>query len=169
MKLDLARLKEMHPLLPAVTAADRAHCAAVGLGRHGHTPGVAMTATLDTGEHQTELDWAVAPAEHATQLDPHRVTEDAAEAVSLALVNVARGWVVKRRLARGEAADWLLADPEQGVVALEVSGIDSGAVTTRLKEKLRQAARATAAPRQFASVVELATPQMVLAAVGSAP
>ena len=169
MKLDLASLKEMHPLLPAVTAADRAHCAAVGLGRHGHTPGVAMTATLDTGEHQTVLDWAVAPAEHAAQLDPHRVTEDAAEAVSLALVNVARGWVVRRRLARGEAADWLLADPEHRLIALEVSGIDRGAIATRLKEKLRQAAGATAAPRRVASVVELATPQTVLAAVGSGP
>lgn len=157
----------MHPLLPAATAADRAHCAAVGLGRHGHAPGVAMTATLGTEEHQAVLDWAVAPAEHAVQLDSHRVTEDAAEAVSLALVNAVGGWVVRRRLARGEAADWLLADPEHGLVALEVSGIDSGAVANRLREKLRQAARATTAPRQFASVVELATPQAVLASVGS--
>lgn len=167
MKLDLARLKEMHPLLPAATAADRAHCAAVGFGRHGHAPGVAMAASLDREEHQAVLDWAVAPAKHAVQLDSHRVTEDAAEAVSLALVNIAEGWVVRRRLARGEAADWLLADPEHCLVALEVSGIDSGAVATRLREKMRQAARATAAPRQFASVVELATPQAVLAAVGS--
>jgi hypothetical protein len=126
-----------------------------------------MTATLDAEEHQTELDWAAAPAGHAAQLDAQRVTEDAAEAVSLALVSVARGWVVRRRLARGEAADWLLADAEDGLIALEVSGIDSGPVTARLTEKLRQAARATAAPRQFASVIELATPQAVLAAVES--
>lgn len=114
MKLDLASLKEMHPLLPAATAADRAHCAAVGLGRHGHAPGASMAAKLDTEEHQTFLHWAVAPAAHAAQLDPNRVTEDAAEAVALALVSVARGWVVKRRLARGEAADWLLSDAERG-------------------------------------------------------
>jgi hypothetical protein len=126
-----------------------------------------MTATLDAEEHRTVLDWAAAPTGHAAQLDPQRVTEDAAEAVSLALVSVGRGWVVQRRLARGEAADWLLADPEDGLIALEVSGIDNGAITTRLREKLRQAARATAAPRQFASVVELATPQAVLAAVES--
>jgi hypothetical protein len=155
----------MHPLLPAATAADRAHCAAVGLGRHGHTPGVVMIAMLESAEHNTVLEWSAVPVDDHIQLDRHRVTEDAAEAISLALVHVAHGWVVRRRLARGEAADWLLDDPEQGLVALEVSGIDEGVIVHRLRDKLLQASRATAAPRQFASVVEFATPRAELAPV----
>lgn len=124
-----------------------------------------MIAALETEEHEAVLEWTVAPAEDHARVDRHRVTEDAADAVSLVLVHVAHGWVVRRRLARGEAADWLLADPGNGLVALEVSGIDKGVIRDRLREKLRQAGRATAAPRRFASVIELGTPRAALAAV----
>lgn len=164
VRLDVRQLKAMHPLLPAATAADRALCAAVGLGRHGHMPGIRMLASVDVDEHQAEVHWESAAMTDEQVLDRHRVTEDAAEAISLALVHAAHGWVVRRRLARGEAADWLLRDADNNLIALEVSGIDSGQIGTRLLQKRRQAGRALAAPSRHAAVVELATPRAVVAA-----
>lgn len=41
----------------------------------------------------------------SAQLDFDRVTEDAAEAIALAMVYVSNGWVVRRRLQRGENTD----------------------------------------------------------------
>jgi len=58
-------------------------------------------------------------------LDANVVTELGAEALALALVHETRGWVVRRRLQRGEFADWLLDAPDGKVVALEVSGTDT--------------------------------------------
>ena len=125
-----------------------------------------MTAKFDESEDVAILTWVEADPSDAVQLDHHRVTEDAAEAVSLALVSVAHGWTIRRRLARGEAADWLLRDASGRLIALEVSGIDRGAMARRIHVKLEQAARAIAAPHCYASVVELATPRAALASVG---
>lgn len=153
----------MHPLLPATTAAEYGHRAAVGLERHGHRPGVVLSTRLDRESRDGQLHWTSPPSGDEAQLDRHRITEDAAEAVALALVNVARGWVVRRRLQRGESADWLLHDPAARLVALEISGISAGDDPQRLDEKLQQVARATIAQLRAACVVELPAPLATLA------
>lgn len=90
------------------------------------------------------------------------MTEDVAEAISLALVSVAHGWKVRRRLQRGESADWLLRDADENSVDLEVSGINAGSDSQRLQEKLEQVSRVTSAARRVACVVELRTPRATL-------
>jgi hypothetical protein len=163
MKLDLMQLKSMHPLLPASTAAEYGHRAAVGLERHHHESGVPLATLIENLARAASLHWIGSPLGDVDLLDRDRITEDAAEAVALALVHVARGWVVRRRLQKGEAADWLLLDPEAGLVALEVSGIDKGEDSGRLREKLEQVRRATIANRRVACVIELSTPRATVA------
>jgi hypothetical protein len=159
-------LKSMHPLLPASTAAEYGHRAAVGLERHQHEPGVALATLIERKSREASLHWVSFPSGDGEQLDYHQVTEDAAEAVALALVHVARGWVVRRRLQRGESADWLLQDPEARLVALEVSGIDEcneGEHSVRLRSKLDQVRLATIANQRFACVVGLSAPRATVA------
>jgi len=163
MRLDLMQLKVMHPLLPALTAAEYAHRAAIGLERHGHESGVPLATLIESETRPASLAWMAAAFGDAAQLDRHRITEDAAEGVTLALVHVALGWVVQRRLQRGEFADWLLQDAEARLIALEVSGIDEGDESSRLRDKLDQVRRATITDHRFAGVVELATPRATVA------
>jgi hypothetical protein len=159
MWLDLMQLQSMHPLLSAFTAAEFAHRAGLGLERHLHVPGVALD-VLDEGvAYEARLHWAGSPFGDLELHDRHRITEDAAEAIALALVHVARGWVVMRRMQRGEPGDWLLQDRESFLVALEVSGIDAGDMTDRLRSKLEQVRPATIAEQRVACVVELSTPR----------
>lgn len=153
----------MHPLLPYATAAEYAHRAAVGLERYDHQPGVSMETIFDEQTGEASLYWTTVDPEDAEQLDRHRVTEDAAEAIALGYVKVARDWVVRRRLQRGESADWLLHDPEAGLVALEVSGVGTKEDPRRLQEKVEQARRATITRHRAACVVELPVPRTSLA------
>jgi hypothetical protein len=163
MKLNLERLREMHPALPLTTAAAYAHRAALALGRR-HGPGVAAEVTLDAESVEATLSWAERPAADALQLDYHRVTEDGAEAVALALVHASRSWVVLRRLQREEYADWLLRETtSRRLVALEVSGTDEGDGDARLSAKLAQVARSTAARKRAACVVGFLEPRIALA------
>jgi hypothetical protein len=153
----------MHPLLPASTAAEYGYRAAVGLERHRHTSGVALTTSIESGTREASLHWTSSSPGGGDQLDRNRITEDAAEAVALALVHVAQGWVVRRRLQRGESADWLLVDSEARLVALEVSGIDEGEVFKRIRVKLEQVRSASIAKQRAACVVELSTPRATIA------
>ncbi len=162
MRLDLTQLKSMHPLLPASTAAEYAFRAAVGLERHDHVSGVDLATCIESQEGKAGLYWQHSLG-GSEQLDRHRITEDAAEAVALALVRVAKGWMVRRRLQRGESADWLLNDAQARLVALEVSGIDQGDDSARLTIKIEQVRRATAGQRRAACVVELASPRATIA------
>ena len=163
MKLDLQFLRQMHPLLPLATAIEYAHRAAIGLQRHNHKPGVAMAVELDGGHGMAELQWATCPLTDAEQLDHNRVTEDAAEAIALALVHEAKGWILRRRIQRGGVADFVLVDANSAKVALEVSGMDQGDNGGRLRAKLVQASRATAGATRAACVVTLAAPRATLA------
>ena len=95
-------------------------------------------------------------------LDHHRVTEEAAEGISLALVGVGCGWAVHRRMQRGDRADWVLFDADGRRVALEISGIDRGACAQRLREKAAQAGAAKGVDERAACVVELASPHAEL-------
>ena len=165
MKVDLDELQRMHPRLPKSTVAEYAHRAALGLGRHQHQPGVGMPSALDNRLHETTVHWSPSESSDAEQLDRHRVTEDAAEAIALALVHVARGWVVRRRLQRGEFADWLLEDSHSTLVALEISGTDEADGTRRLLEKMEQVRKSNVANSRAACVVVLAVPRTTLKTV----
>ena len=156
------QLKSMHPLLPASTAIEYAYRAGVGLERHDHEPGVGLATLIEKVKGQTSLHW-LPTSGGGEQLDRHRITEDAAEAVALALVRVAQGWVVRRRLQRGESADWLLRDAQARLVALEVSGIDKGDDSERLRIKLEQVRGTTVGSQRAACVVELASPRATVA------
>jgi hypothetical protein len=123
----------------------------------------ALATLIENVAHEATLQWVGSPSGAVEQLDRRRITEDAAEAVALALVYVARGWIVRRRLRRGESADWLLQDPETRLVALEISGIDEGNGSDRLRIKLEQVRRASCANQRTACVVELSAPRATLA------
>ncbi len=156
-------LKSMHPLLPVSTAAEYGYRAAAGLERHNHRTGTGLATRIEDKTGEARLHWISSQAGGVDQLDRNRITEDAAEAIALGLVHVARGWVVRRRLQRGESADWLLQDPQARLIALEVSGIDQGSDSERLRIKLEQVRRATVANRRAACVVELSTPRATVA------
>lgn len=156
----------MHPRLPARTALAYEHCARTGLHRHGHASGIRITFSFDNVSVSGTLFWTEDPTSEPAQLDFHRVTEDAAEAITLACVYVSNGWVIRRRLQRGESADWLMVDRNNELVALEISGVntvDSG--KRRLLEKLNQVGRSQAAPTRAAGVIELRPPRARLATV----
>ncbi len=160
MEFDLTRLGEMHPLLAKSTASEFAHSSAIGLGRHGHKPGVQLSLILKGRSEPNTLQWVEAPAGATAQLDFHRVTEDTAEAVALAIAHVANGWVVRRRLQRGEFADWLLIDRRNGLIAMEVSGVDKMDVSgRRMREKLEQARKCQLPGKKVACVVEFQPPR----------
>jgi hypothetical protein len=163
--LDLTQLDKMHPLLPLPTVADYALKGALGLERRGHVPGARLIVSLDGEIVEAKIIWTAALPGNSVQLDRHRITEDAAEAVALALVYEANGWVVRRRMQRGEFADWLLIDRNMRLVALEVSGIDDQDRNgRRLQEKIEQV-RHNSLEQKAACVVELAPPQSTLAKV----
>ena len=125
-----------------------------------------MQVLFDRNSSCAELHWTSPLADDYRQLDSLRVTEDAAEGVALALVAVSRNWVVRRRLQRGEFADWLLADAEQRPVALEISGLDRDISGRRLLEKKEQVSRSRDVVIRAACVVELAIPRATVECVG---
>lgn len=158
-------MKQMHPLLPATTAAEYAHRAGLALQSRGHAPGLDCTLVNEGDETTTVLEWDMADGVAGQQLDRIRVTEDGAEAVALVLAHVARQWVVRRRLQRGEFADWLLSDATGDLVALEVSGIDGAPDARRLEEKLGQVTQVTICVLRSACVVAFGPPLVALASV----
>lgn len=162
MKLDIERLKEMHPMIPAETAAERAHLGALALQRR-HESGVVAQVRIEADWHEATLHWTQRPETDVDQVDPRRMIEDGAEAVALSWVHAERGWVVFRRLAQGEHADWLMHDPNtRKLVALEVSGTDDGDGRARMRQKLAQVALSTAARARAACVVGFSEPHMAL-------
>jgi len=167
MRLDLDMLQQMHPRLNATNAAELCHRAAVGLERHGHESSVPMATELDGSHHDCALTWTAAEISAALQLDRHQVTEWAAEAISLAVVNVGLGWAVARRGQRGDSCDWWLKDRNGDLAALEVSGIDSGDTARRLRDKVVQVQQAPGAMHRAACVVELASPKTDLVTVAA--
>lgn len=150
----------MHPLLPASTVAEFTTRGALALQRHAHQPLCELRISFHDGTPDSValLDWERVPLTLRAQFDSNRITEDGAEAVALTLVHSYYKWTVRRRLQRGESADWLLESPGARLVALEVSGIDGAYNSRRLNEKRRQASRAIVAPCRSACVVAFGPP-----------
>jgi hypothetical protein len=168
MHIELARLHEMHPRLPIEISILLALSAALGLERNGHRSGASIALRVDALSFEGSLAWTSADA-NLEQHDLNRVTEDGAEAVSLALAHRHHGWRVVRRLQRGEHADWLLEQVDESgrrLVALEVSGVDKGSVENRVRQKLSQVAECLDVDQRWAGVVGFEAPTAVLRSVG---
>ena len=161
-KLELERLKEFHPRLPIKTALEYVHRAALGLQRHQHISGVNFKPQCDGTEVDSTLHWSKSSKLDQPMLDHNRITEDAAEAISLTLAYVHFGWVLRRRLQKGESGDWLLQDKDKQLIALEVSGMDQPDGGIRLRQKMDQIRRTFAAPKKAVCVVELAPPHATM-------
>lgn len=160
MELHLNRLHDMHPILSLSTALEYEYRAAVGLARHRHSSGVRLAISHDGGQQQGHLHWLETSQGSDIQLDFHRVTEDAAEAVAMAVVNVVWGWTIVRRLQRREKGDWLLIGADGNYIAMEVSGIDGlDTGRRRLREKVEQVRQSSTRGSKIACVVELSLPR----------
>lgn len=159
MRLVLHDLCWMHPALRG-HPMDLSKCGGMALQRAGHVSPVRAGIDHDGLEATAEIEWLFQDLTVLDVLDGHRVTEDGAEAVALAYANSKAAWVVKRRLQRGESADWLLRN-EAGWLALEVSGTTAGDPLARLAEKKRQVARCSLPADRLAIVVAFDRPSIV--------
>lgn len=156
MDIDLDLLVVHHPALLGCPIDYRASSALALQGCGHSSPTVAPREDGSRGE--AVLSWtAEAPLEPAPW-DSVRVTEDGGEGVALAYAHARAGWVIRRRLRRGERADWLLSN-EDGWLALEVSGTGRRDQRVgRLREKLDQVAQCTLPVSKLAVIVEFSTP-----------
>jgi len=165
MDIDLALLREMHRRLPPDVALAMVGRAALALGRNGHSPGLAMPVEVERVVTSCVLSWPMADLSQANQHDENRITEDGAEAVALAVVHRHQSWCVVRRMQREEHADWLLEGGGKGdrqIIALEVSGVDRGAIAARLLQKLAQVAMSADVDGRWAGVVGFEEPATAL-------
>ena len=161
MEIDLARLREIHPRLPADVVLVMMGRAALALGRNGHESGVRLSVDLEQVIISCMLSWLGPELNAINQHDYHRITEDGAEAVALAVAHQHRAWRVVRRMQREEHADWLLEDmanEARTLIALEVSGVDRGSIASRLAEKLAQVANSVEVDQRWAAVVGFEQP-----------
>lgn len=165
MDIDLAGLREMHPLLPEDLTLVMIGRAALSLQKNGHGSPVNIRLDIDRVVTRGKLAWPGSDPEYLDQHDSKRLTEDGAEAIALALGHRARGWRVVRRLQQGEHADWLLEEPSAEAnqrIALEVSGVARGSITSRLTEKLEEVARSEDVDQRWAGVVGFQQPVAAL-------
>lgn len=165
MEIDLADLREMHPRLPEDLALVMIGRAALSLQRNGHGAPVEIRLDVERTVSHGKLAWPGSNPGFLDQHDSKRLTEDGAEAIALALGHKARGWRVVRRLQQGENADWLLEEPSVGPkqrIALEVSGVAHGSISSRLTEKLKQVSRCEDVDQQWAGVVGFQQPVAAL-------
>jgi len=139
--------------------------AALALERNAHRSGVSLSIELEQTLSHAFLFWPAADLNYIDQHDHNRITEEGAEVVALVLAHRYRSWQVVRRMQHGDHADWLLADPREGVqqeVALEISGVDRGGIKARLSEKLSQVGKNTDADQRWACVVGFEEPTTAL-------
>ncbi len=161
MKIDLKKLREMHPELPGDVAVAMLVCAALALQRNGHATGAGVSLQLERDVSQGSLSWTHADMATIELHDHNRITEDGAEAVTLAVMHRHLEWRVVRRMQREEYADWLLertAERGRETAALEVSGVDRGSIASRLTQKLAQVAKSIDVDQKWAGVVGFERP-----------
>ncbi|HEV7667609.1 MAG TPA: hypothetical protein VGS22_03730 [Thermoanaerobaculia bacterium] len=165
MEIDLSDLREMHPRLPEDLALVMIGRAALSLQSNGHASPVDIRLDVDGTVTHGGLTWPSSDSDFLEQHDSKRLTEDGAEAIALALSYQARGWRVVRRMQQGESADWLLEGPSKGTrqrIALEVSGVARGSITSRLTEKLAQVTKSEDVDEQWAGIVGFEEPVTAL-------
>ena len=161
MRLVLHHLYSMHPKLQG---SDLARYGGLALQRAGHESPATAAVCHDGLETSAAIEWPPEDLGALEVLDYNRVTEDGAEAVALTYVNVKAGWVVKRRLQRGDHADWLMENGA-GSMAVEVSGTIAGDPLGRLGEKKRQVAECSLPIYRLAVVVGFERPSILAGSV----
>ena len=159
MTLRLQELYLNHPKLRG-HPTDYAKYGALALQRRGHSSPVQANVEHDGQKAATQIEWPRQDMAMLGVIDSQRVTEDGAEAVALAYVNLKASWVVKRRLQRGESADWLLNN-STGWLAIEVSGTITDNPQGRLAEKKRQVALCSLPAERLAVVVAFNSPTIL--------
>lgn len=159
MTLLLHQLYFNHPKLRG-HPTDYARCGALALLRAGHISPV--SANIEDGGQKTvtKIEWEGEALSVLETVDSHRLTEDGAEAVALAYVHRKAAWVVKRRLQRGERADWLLGNGT-GWMAIEVSGTITASPQSRLAEKKQQLSHCSLPAERLAVVVAFHCPTIL--------
>ena len=168
--IDLARLCEMHPRLPAEMASLMVVRAGLGLQRNRHSSGVDVQVTIEKAVSFSALAWPLADLGTIEQHDSKRITEDGAEAIALALAYRARAWCVVRRLQQGYFADWIMEYQDKGVkklVALEVGGTDHSSTKKYLSKKMAQVAQSTDVDQRCAGIVGFQQPEVLLKSMES--
>jgi hypothetical protein len=161
MQIRLGDLGHMHPRLPGSVVSVLVARAALALERNGHRSGAQLRCDLDRLSATDSLSWPAVDVDTIDQHDQNRLTEDGAEAVALALAFKHRTWRVLRRLQREEHADWLLEEVTTHghlTIALEVSGVARGEITSRLAAKLKQVAGTKDVDQRWAGVVGFEKP-----------
>lgn len=163
--IDLDDLAGLCPGLPKESAGPLTLRACVALERR-HRPGILLNTTMEGKHEREELRWRKLPARVAPTQDDLRVTEEGAVAIALALSARHYRWRVVRclqsRLAEG--ADWLLADPSNRRIVLEVGGTDEGNLERLLTAKKNQARSSILSRRSKAAacVVRFVEPRALL-------
>ena len=163
MKLALHELLTIHAALRG-HPTDYPRIGALALEREGHTSPVRTETEHDGQRNETEIEWLAPDSTILGVIDPHRITEDGAEAVALSYAHGIGRWLVKRRLRRGEYADWLLQAGGQSL-ALEVSGTTTSDARSRLQEKKEQVVRCTLPVTRMAVVVAFVKPLILAGTV----
>lgn len=166
--IDLTRLCDMHPRLPAEMGVIMALRAALGLQRNKHLPGTELQMAIEGARLREPLTWLAADLGTLAQHDSRRITEDGAEGIALAVAHKTRGWQIVRRMQQEEHADWLLehrGGKARRLVAFELSGTDGRSIARPLRDKLAQVARCVDADLRCAGVVGFKQPQAALQSV----
>lgn len=165
MEINLADLREMHPRLPEDLALVMIGRAALSLQKNGHGSPVGIRLDVDRAVTRGKLAWPGSDPSFLEQHDSKRLTEAGAEAVALAHGHRAHGWRIVRRMQQGESADWLLDGSSEGtrqLIALEVSGVARGSITSRLTKKLKQVLESEDVDQQWAGIVGFEEPVSAL-------
>ncbi len=159
MKLSLHELLTMHPKLWG-NPIGYSRIGALAMQRSGHFSPVSAAVDHDGAWSNCDVEWTPQDLGVLSLLDSNRVTEDGAETVALAYVHALGTWSVKRRLQRGDSADWLL-EKDGKLLALEVSGTAGGDANARLSEKKQQVARCSLPVELLAVVVAFERPSIL--------
>ena len=163
MKLELASILKIHPLLIGYPV-DLAAMGGLALQRAGHTSPTSVNIEQEQENASGVINWSAQDLCLLKMTDANRITEDGAESVALIYAHAKDGWNVKRRLQRGESADWLMFN-KSGWLALEVSGMISGDHAGRLSQKKEQISRSTIPATRLAIVVSFKDPLILVGSI----
>lgn len=159
MKIDLRNLTDYHPKLRG-NPIDYGRSGSFALQRATHRSPTTARIVENGNKSEAEILWQRVRVAAFKAADDVRITEDGAEAVALGYAHQSGGWTIKRRMRRGEYADWMLQTDKEWC-AMEVSGVAEGKASPRLREKVAQVSRCTLPVAKLAVVIQFEDPQIL--------